>query len=386
MGVDMLLPRSFTFFAGRENLIFRGDKLFETMMDTAGRMSAAFAPPRTLRLTLPAISLDTSEDFEVDLALASRWYSKARESGFRWINQPLHLGSEASVELEKMHVITEMLSKNDSLFASINVKSIAQVENAAKAYSYICKSLSRSDFRGFSNFRFGIGFNIMEYTPFFPFSDGPKTGVSIGIESLPLIRKVWEETNGLDDVDDILSRELSGMESAYVGALGPSGPVEYHGADWSLAPLPNGKETVVGLIEHISGNTIGSGGSLAAIAALTRCLKSPLLAGIGGVGFNGVMLSVLEDDVLANRFRHREVSVNDLLLYSSVCGCGLDMVPLSGDTPEAAISEYAKDTAAMAFRLKKPLGVRFLPIASLKSGQETLFSHDFVCNSAVVNL
>ncbi len=99
-----------------------------------------------------------------------------------------------------------------------------------------------------------------------------------------------------------------------------------------------------------------------------------------------MMLSVLEDDVLANRFRHRNTGVNDLLLYSSTCGCGLDMVPIAGDTPEIAISEYAMDTGNLGFRLDKPLGVRFLPIAPLKAGQETEFSHDFVCNSAVVAL
>ena len=151
-----------------------------------------------------------------------------------------------------------------------------------------------------------------------------------------------------------------------------------------FAPLPNGDETVVGLIEQISENPIGLGGTLETIANLTSCLKFPLDKGVKATGFNGVMLSVLEDDVLANRFRHRSVTVNDLLLYSSVCGCGLDMVPISGDTPEVSISEYAKDTGALAFRLNKPLGVAFTH-RFLKAGQETSFSHD-LCNTAVVAL
>ena len=103
-------------------------------------------------------------------------------------------------------------------------------------------------------------------------------------------------------------------------------------------------------------------------------------------GFNGVMLSVLEDDVLAKRFLHRDVSVNDLLLYSTVCGCGLDMIPITGDTPEQSISEYSADTGNLAFRLDKPLGVRFLPVSRLKEGQKTNYNHDFVNNSGVVRL
>src|SRR2546426_9258936 len=44
------------------------------------------------------------------------------------------------------------------------------------------------------------------------------------------------------------------------------------------------------------------------------------------------MLPVLEDPVLARRASEGRYSVRDLLLYSTVCGTGLDVVPLPGDT------------------------------------------------------
>ena len=382
----MLTPRSFTFFANRGDLNFAGKSIFSQMMRTAEDMARAYAQPRTLRLTLPPISLDGSEDFDVDLAMAARWYLRGHEAGFRWINQPLHISSNGVVEPEKIQILSDMLFKHQGMFSSINVKSMAAIAEASSVYARICKSLSRRDFRGFANFRLGVGYNITDYTPFFPFSDGPETAVSVGLESLPLIRQTWAKTHDFTSISAALLDEVRCAEAAFKGVLVENGPIAYRGSDWSLAPLPNGNETVVGLVESISCNPIGSGGNLGTIARLTSCLKAPLAQGVTGTGFNGVMLSVLEDDVLANRFRHRTISVNDLLLYSTVCGCGLDMVPISGDTPEMAMSEYAMDTGALAYRLNKPLGVRFLPIESLKAGQETTFSHDFVCNSAVVTL
>jgi uncharacterized protein (UPF0210 family) len=381
-----LTPRSFTFFASRNDLHSVGTRLFTQMIDTAAQIAGVYNRPRTLRLTLPAVSIDKSEDFDVDLALSARWYTIGREAGFRWINQPLHLSDNSLVESEKIHILSEMLAKNDGMFSSINVKSVSSIFSASSLYACLCKSLSRRDFRGFANFRFGIGFNIAEYTPFFPFSEGAQTALAVSLESLPVLRRIWQRTHDFEVVNSLLYNELRLAQEAFTSVLGTDGPIAYRGSDWSLAPLPNGNDSVVGFIEQISGNPFGSGGTLSAIAKLTESLKSPISAGILGTGFNGVMLSVLEDEILANRFRHRACTVNDLMLYSSVCGCGLDMVPISGDNPEASIAEYAMDTGNMAYRLSKPLGVRFLPISSLKAGQETAFSHDFVCNSAVVTL
>ena len=382
----MLTPRTFTFFASRRDLSLASTHIFSQMIDAAEKMVQAYAQPRTLRLTLPPISLDASEDFDVDVALAVRWCARGQKSGFRWINQPLHLSADGVVESEKIQILSELLAKNQSMFASVNVKSVASIPEASAVYARLCKSLSRRDFRGFANFRLGVGYNITDYTPFFPFSDGIETAVAVGLESLPMVRRIWAETHDFSIIETTLLNELRRAEAAFTNALGADGPIAYRGTDWSLAPLPNCDETVAGLIECISGNPIGSGGNLGTIARLTGCLKAPLAQGVIGTGFNGVMLSVLEDDVLANRFRHRVTTVNDLLLYSSVCGCGLDMVPIAGDTPEVCIAEYAMDTGALAYRLGKPLGVRFLPIAPLKAGQETSFNHDFVCNSAVVAL
>jgi len=64
------------------------------------------------------------------------------------------------------------------------------------------------------------------------------------------------------------------------------------------------------------------------------------------VGFNGVMLPVLEDTVLAGSAAANVLTVNDLLLYSAVCGTGLDTIPLPGSISEEQLYAVLLDLAA----------------------------------------
>src|SRR3989441_11886742 len=65
-------------------------------------------------------------------------------------------------------------------------------------------------------------------------------------------------------------------------------------------------------------------------------------------GYSGLMLPVLEDPVLARRATEGRYSVRDLLLYSTVCGTGLDVVPLPGDTPADRLAALIADVAALS--------------------------------------
>jgi uncharacterized protein (UPF0210 family) len=78
------------------------------------------------------------------------------------------------------------------------------------------------------------------------------------------------------------------------------------------------------------------------------------------------------------------VTVNDLLLYSSVCGTGLDTVPLPGNVPEAAIAAILVDVAALALRLDKPLSARLMPIPGKQAGDAITFDFPFFAPSRVL--
>jgi uncharacterized protein len=63
------------------------------------------------------------------------------------------------------------------------------------------------------------------------------------------------------------------------------------------------------------------------------------------------------------------------MLYSSVCGTGLDTVPIPGDTPATRIAKVLEDVATMANRLHKPLSARLFPAVGKAAGEHVEFEH-----------
>jgi uncharacterized protein (UPF0210 family) len=94
----------------------------------------------------------------------------------------------------------------------------------------------------------------------------------------------------------------------------------------------------------------------------------------------------MEDTILAERAAGGSLSVKDLLLYSAVCGTGLDTVPLPGDCTPEEISSLLTDLAALSLRLDKPLTARLMPIPGKKAGEPTDFDFPFFANSRILPL
>ena len=92
-------------------------------------------------------------------------------------------------------------------------------------------------------------------------------------------------------------------------------------------------------------------------------------------GFNGVMFSPLEDDWLAKQSIQGILDVESLMLYSSVCGCGIDMLPLPGDVFVGTIASLICDVITLSYKLNKPLGIRVLPIPGRFSNDKTNFTN-----------
>ncbi len=128
---------------------------------------------------------------------------------------------------------------------------------------------------------------------------------------------------------------------------------------------------------------MGLSGSLAAAAFLTDTLDR---ASFTRTGFNGLMLPLLEDSTLAQRGAEGVLSVTDLLLYSTVCGTGLDTLPLPGDTSVEQLEAILLDIAALALRLNKPLTARLMPIPGKKAGEPTGFNFEYFANSKILEV
>jgi hypothetical protein len=96
------------------------------------------------------------------------------------------------------------------------------------------------------------------------------------------------------------------------------------------------------------------------------------------------MFPVLEDSVLAARADDRSYSIDSLLLYSTVCGAGLDTVPLPGDVGVDELAGMLLDVATLAVVLNKPLSARLMPVPGLTADQRTAFDFDYFANARVL--
>ncbi|HEU5039966.1 MAG TPA: DUF711 family protein [Gemmatimonadales bacterium] len=153
----------------------------------------------------------------------------------------------------------------------------------------------------------------------------------------------------------------------------------YLGIDPS--PAPGLDRSIGAAVEALARVPFGDAGTLDACAAITGALKS---LRVRTCGYAGLMLPVLEDPVLARRASEGRYDLESLLLYSSVCGTGLDVVPIPGDTPVEAMTRIVLDVAALSARLRKPLSARLFPIPGKRAGETASFDDPYLTESIVM--
>jgi uncharacterized protein (UPF0210 family) len=156
--------------------------------------------------------------------------------------------------------------------------------------------------------------------------------------------------------------------------------VRFRGIDASLAPSLKEDESIAFAYEKILPGRFGDPGTLAISSVITRVLKS---LSVKTCGYSGLMLPVCEDFGLARRAGERTFNLANLLLYSAVCGCGLDVVPLPGDITVDKIEGILLEVATLATTLNKPLSARLLPAPGKKAGEMTSFNSPYLVNCRV---
>ncbi|MFX1425094.1 MAG: DUF711 family protein, partial [Promethearchaeota archaeon] len=74
-----------------------------------------------------------------------------------------------------------------------------------------------------------------------------------------------------------------------------------------------------------------------------------------------------------------------LLLYATMCGAGLDVVPLPGDITEKEIFYILLDLCTISLRLNKPLTARLMPIPGRDVGDEVEFDFEYFAPSRIIS-
>ena len=207
---------------------------------------------------------------------------------------------------------------------------------------------------------------------------------SLGVEAAELAVTACAEAASLADARARLVRSVEDHAQRLVkAAKKPSGVrgLRFGGLDFTLAPYPEAARSLGSALERLTGHPLGSHGTLAAAAFLADALDR---ARIPSVGFSGLFFPVQEDSVVAARAAEGRLSVNDLLLYCSVCGAGLDTVPLPGAIDRETLAGILVDVGALSLRLNKPLTARLMPIPGKKAGDDIHFDFAYFADSRVL--
>ncbi|MGB9673246.1 MAG: DUF711 family protein [Anaerolineales bacterium] len=315
---------------------------------------------------------------------------QAGHAGFDYLS----LGPALVQKPATIEAAVEILRKTSNVFVSAKITDGNAVDIPfALQTAQAIQQISRIEPNGFANLRFAALANVAAGAPFFPaaYHQGEQFGFSFAMEAADLI---IDEVTGAEDfldaqkrikarwekealrIEDILREMMSALERIPTPAA-----LQFLGIDFTPAPFPEISRSLGTALEKLGIDYVGDSGSLAGSAFLTSCLDS---AQFPRIGFNGLMMPLLEDATLALRAAQEKLSVNDLLIYSAVCGTGLDTIPLAGDVTEDALTALLLDLAALALRLDKPLTARLMPIPGKKVGEETTFDFGFFANSRIL--
>jgi uncharacterized protein (UPF0210 family) len=232
------------------------------------------------------------------------------------------------------------------------------------------------------NFNFTATAMVQPYGPFYPgaYHSGAGRRFSIGFESANVVQEVFARTHG-DFTGSVaeLTRQLTihARVAASVGArVAATTGWTFMGVDPTPAPL--GEVSIGAAIETYTGAKFGSSGTLTAALIITTAVKA---VPVRQVGYSGLMVPVLEDKLLAQRWAEGTITTDALLAYSAVCGTGLDTIPYPGDISVGQLARIFGDVASLAWKWHKPLSARLQPVAGKRAGDLTEFGGPFLFNT-----
>ena len=286
-------------------------------------------------------------------------------------------------------LIPDLLLAAEGLFASAEIATTdGRIDTGrCRDTARLIQRVSAIHADGFGNLFLGALAGCGPGHPFLPASyhSGGPASFAVAVEAADVALAAVGGAATLDEARGRLVAAIEDAAAAFVPAaerLAAAFGLRFGGIDFSPAPYPTPDKSLGAALEAL-GVGVGGPGALFAAAFITDALDR---ARFPRAGFCGLMLPVLEDATLARRAAAGGLALSDLLLYSAVCGVGLDTVPLPGDVDEATLAGILLDTAALSARLRKPLVARLMPLPGLRAGDATSFSFEYFAPSGVMSV
>lgn len=293
--------------------------------------------------------------------------------------------------LDRLQLIVDILARSRALSTTVQLATLEHGlrQDAALPTARIIQQLAQETSNGDGNLRFAMLACVAPGCPFFPaaYHAGPGS-LSLGLQGASIIQETLlgheaEISIGLElrQVTQWLCDALNTRATPIVALgqqLAQDHDLLFGGID--LSPAPMGDDSIVPALELCAGGPLGTPGTLAAVAAVTAALRGTTLP---TCGYCGLMLPVLEDAMLGQRWEEDYVNVHQLLFYSSVCGTGLDTIPLAGSHSVREMAQLLLDVATLALRLQKQLSARLFPVMGRQIGERTTFTSPYLTNTCI---
>lgn len=299
-----------------------------------------------------------------------------------------------------MHLLERALSTLPNIEASAIIADESGIHwRTIRRTAALVKYVSEHSPRSQGTFNFTATAMLKPFAPFFPgsYHTGAGKQFTIGFEGANVVRDVFaqDKDKNKDKDKDAKDKDKGNAEAALAdltaaltkhaavaAAVGKKVAAEtgwaYLGVDPTPAPL--GDVSIGAAIEAFTGAKFGSSGTLTAARIITAAVKAVPET---QVGYSGLMVPVMEDKILAQRWAESTYNIDSLLAYSAVCGTGLDTVPLPGNITAEQLERIFGDVASLATKWNKPLSARLQPIQNKKPGDQTDFQDPFLFNTTL---
>ncbi len=377
-------------------------------------LEAAGLEVQTIRLAAPPLSTVLASFpsrfiEEAAVTYAAEVMVAAKAAGFSYVS----LGPVNTIPVQEntyalIAVLPKLIAAHEGLFATAQVGNLIDEARrdvpgrrasdrrrlinlkAAQAAAGVIRNLADHTPDGFGNLNFAATANCPGNIPFFPVAYfAPQSTYDLGSYGLALETAdlVVEAFSGASSIAEACTRAVAAFEREgrrVLTALEPlGGAYTFNGLDFSTAPFPSPEQSIGHAFEQLGiAARFGQSGTLFTAAIVTSALQS---VDLPRCGYSGLMLPVLEDTTLAQRSAEAGLyNVDSLLLYSAVCGLGLDTVPLPGDVSERELIGILLDMAVLALRLHKPLTARLFPVPGKVSGEAAAWDFPFFAPGAVL--
>jgi uncharacterized protein len=287
-----------------------------------------------------------------------------------------------------MHLLEQALStlpniEGSAVIADENGIHWKTIRRTAELVKYVSEHSPHSQ----GTFNFAATAMLKPLGPFYPgsYHTGAGKQFAIGFEGANVVRDVFAKDKGNAAA---ATADLTAALTKYAAAADAVGRKVATETGWTYVgvdptPAPLADVSIGAAIEAFTGAKFGSSGTLTAARIITAAVKAVPQK---QVGYSGLMVPVMEDKVLAQRWAEGTYNIDSLLAYSSVCGTGLDTVPLPGDVSLDQMERIYSDVASLASKWNKPLSARLQPIPGKKAGDRTEFQDPYLFNTTLHSL